>query len=34
MEEAVLTPVEIRLSDGRATLWQTTLETAPVAPRE
>ncbi len=32
MDEPVLTPVEIRLSDGRATLWQTTLETAPCQP--
>ncbi|HVU90348.1 MAG TPA: hypothetical protein VHD36_23665 [Pirellulales bacterium] len=32
MDEPVLTPVEIRLSDGRSTLWQTTLETAPPQP--
>jgi hypothetical protein len=32
MDEPVLTPVEIRLTDGRATLWQTTVETAPPQP--
>ncbi|HEY4309581.1 MAG TPA: hypothetical protein VGN12_09050 [Pirellulales bacterium] len=32
MDEPVLTPVEIRLTDGRATLWQTTIETAPPQP--
>lgn len=32
MDEPVLTPVEIRLTNGRTTLWQTTLETAPPQP--
>jgi hypothetical protein len=32
MDEPVLTPVEIRLTNGRTTIWQTTLETAPPQP--
>ena len=32
MDEPVLTPVEIRLTDGRTKIWQTTLETAPPQP--
>jgi hypothetical protein len=32
MDEPVLTPIEIRLTDGRTKIWQTTLETAPPQP--